>query len=442
MWKEVSAKSAPATVAFGAIAIFFYFHDFHMEKYHFSVQFLSVIIVFANTLRLIAAKKLRLKVTIDKKDRYLMKLPIWINSLCWGLIFALISWELNSSGPHFIISISVMVGFAAASIVTLAYDKSLFIPHQLLHVGPQILIMYIQYSSGSNPDALFLSGAFVVLLVYNLKQGNDYREQLLDRFHGELELQESYQELKRSQDLLVSQTAKLIQASRLQALADMAGGLSHEINNSSMAILGSVQQMERDLRSKNLLEEKNRRRITIVVDAIMKIKNVIEGLKFFSLEMPPSEKQVIPLSGLIERTFNYTQEMLKAHNVVLRVDEIPPVNIRAHEFQITQIIFNLIKNADDVLQDAEERNRWIRISFQLNRRTIGIRVINGGQKLSLEIEEKLFQPFFSTKDIGHGSGLSLSVGRGVARDHGGDLIFEHHPEGTSFLLTLPLAPGE
>lgn len=439
MWKEVSAKSAPATVAFSAIAIFFYFHNFHMQEHHFSVQFLSVVIVFANSLRLIAAKNLRSKISIGKRDAYLMKLPIWINSLCWGTIFSLITWELNATGPHFIISISVMVGFAASSIVTLAYDKSLFVPHQLLHVAPQIIILYLLYRSGSNPDAMFLSGAFCVLLVYNLKQGRDYREQLLERFRGELQLQESYHELKRSQDLLVSQTAKLVQASRLQALADMAGGLSHEINNSSMAILGSVQQMERDLRSKDILEEKNRRRITIVVEAIMKIKNVIEGLKFFSLEMPPSEKHVIPLTGLIERTFNYTQEMLKAHRVVLKADDIPDVFIRVHEFQITQMLFNLIKNADDVLQEAAENDRWIRIRFQHDNKFVSIRVINGGRLLTQEIESKLFQPFFSTKEVGRGSGLSLSVGRGVARDHGGDLVFEQHPEGTSFLLTLPLA---
>jgi two-component system, NtrC family, sensor kinase len=201
-------------------------------------------------------------------------------------------------------------------------------------------------------------------------------------------------------------------------------------------ILGSAQQVERDLIKENNLSPKNEKRVQNIVDAVLRMKTVIDGLKFFAREMDSEGKTPTDLSSIIERTLQYSQEMLRAHSVNLTVDAIPPVEINCHPFQITHLLFSLLKNADDALKNVPPSERWIKIKFSLSEGKIQIHIINGGKKISQEIQGKLFQPFFTTKDINLGSGLSLCASKGVALEHGGDLFFNNSYPNTCFSLQM------
>lgn len=437
LWKEVAFKSTQATVAFSIVAIFISIYRFGLEDKYYAMRAACALAVLANIFRFIVSKKiLATKGSLDHEIN-LIRLSIWLNSVSWGVIFALGVWSLNGSGWHYGILVSILTGYVASSIVTLGYDKTIFYPFQILLLFPIIIISFYQYWSGQNPYAHYLTFMFGIFFVYQLRQFKDYRAGLMQRFNALLDLEFSFKELKKSQSSLVEQTAKLIHTEKISALSAMAGGLAHEVNNSLMIILGSTQQVQREMEKGQTATPFITEKFRLSTEAIMKIKSVIEGLKYFSLEMEPQPKEIVPLKEVIERTLSYTHELLKAHDIKFTSSAIPDVKIYCHPFQITQILFNLTKNADDAMVNLPAESRWLNYEFVTYPDYILIKVSNGGPQIPPELHMRLFQPFFSTKEVNQGTGLSLSTSKGIAMDHKGDLYFEDN-QNTTFILKLPL----
>jgi len=437
LWKEVAFKSPQATITFSIIAIFISFYLFGLTANVFAIRAACATAIFANIYRFFVSRKILAVKSPGDKEINLLRISIWLNSLAWGLIFALSVWELHGTGWHYGILVTILTGYVASSIVTLGYDKSIFYPFQILLLFPITFISYYHYRAGLNPYGLYLTFMYSLFFVYQLRQVKDYKAGLMMRYNAQLDLEFSFKELKRSQTSLVEQTAKLIHASKISALSNMAGGLAHEVNNSLMTILGSTQQVQREMSRDEKLTSSIQDKFRQSTDAIMKIKGVIEGLKYFSLEMEPQPKEIVSLKEVIERTLTYTHELLKAHDIKFSSSEIPDVRILCHPFQITQILFNLTKNADDAMMSITPDERWLKYEFVMYPDHILIKVMNGGPQIPPELHMRLFQPFFSTKEVNQGTGLSLSTSKGIAMDHKGDLYFEDN-QNTTFILKLPI----
>lgn len=436
LWQEVALKSPPATVAFSAVAILIFCYYFGLEDYKTILRILSVVVIIANVIRLVSARKIIKVPGSDKTELIKMKIGIWLNALAWGMIFSLSAFALDSETTNFAILLAIMTGFLSASVLTLGYDKTIFIPFISLNLVPLILITAYQLLTGIFPHAATMLTIYIILFLYLIKQFKEYHSQLLLRFNYQLDLERAFKEVKKSQETFMQETAKLLHTSKISALSDMAGGLAHEVNNSLQIILGSQQQIQRDLNKNSMNSDYVQEKFQLMDKSIKKISEVIMGLKYFSQEMDKPEKDIVPLKTIIERSLSYTFEMLKAHNVEVDMGDVPPVNVFAHQFQITQIIFNLIKNADDAMSKNETKN--LQIKFLIKEGFVFIRFIDNGKGISAENQSRLFQPFFSTKDINLGTGLSLSISKGIALDHGGDLFFDSYEKNTTFVLKLPI----
>jgi signal transduction histidine kinase len=103
-----------------------------------------------------------------------------------------------------------------------------------------------------------------------------------------------------------------------------------------------------------------------------------------------------------------------------------------------QVLLNLLSNA----VDAMPRGGTVRISLAAQADdTVSFSVSDEGQGIPEEIRDSIFDPFFSTKEIGKGTGLGLSISYGIVRDHGGDILLESQPgRGTTFRVILPANP--
>lgn len=437
LWKEVAYKGTASSITFTVVAGIIFYYYFGLEDLKLQIRIACLFAIVVNVLRLLVSKKITQQDMPTDDQINMVRALVWCNALAWSFIFATGTYGLNSTSYHFAIMVTIMTGYVAASIVTVGYDKTIFFPFQIFLLFPQIGITFYQKMSGQNPYAQYLCICFVIFFLYQIRQYKDYRGQLLERFNALLDLEYSFKELKKSQASLVEQTAKLIHASKISALSDMSGGLAHEVNNSLMVIMGTTQQIERELKRNGTMTSTMEYKFAKSTESILKIKSVIEGLKYFSLQMEPQPKEVISLRLVIERTLLYINEMLKAHNVNLIYDEIPEVNILCHPFQITQILFNLTKNADDAMKSIPIDERWIKYKFELQKDFVLIKIINGGPLIPEEYHMKLFQPFFTTKELNQGSGLSLSTARGMAIDHRGNLYFEN-ADCTTFVLRLPI----
>lgn len=438
LWREVASKSTSATAGFILAAIFTFTHTFELVKYKLLIQLGSLLAISANLMRLYLAKKITRSSTLSREDMLLMKAAIWINSIAWSIVFTFASIELDFQGFNFILMMTILIGFVATSLVTLGYDKTIYLPFQFLLLLPVLFISFWKGYSGELEEARYLGLLLIIFFFYQSKQFINYRKQILQRFSYEVDLEKSLDEVKRSKEAFIQQTAQLAQASRISALGDMAGGLAHEVNNSLQVVLGSHQQIQRELDKNHILTPTLENYLRRSFASIQKIRGVVEGLKYFALQMEPGPKNDIPLEEIIDRTMTYTFEMIKAHGIRLEMPEVPHVMVHVQPFQITQILFNLIKNADDALKETSEEDRWIRFSFEVDHKTVCIKVQNSGRRIPISDQPKLFSPFFSTKDVNKGSGLSLSISRGIALDHKGGLYYEPNEEFTTFVLKLPI----
>jgi signal transduction histidine kinase len=440
IWKELALKGTSASFVFFSFALMMFFYYFQVKTFKNWIQFFCLIAMLSNAARLLLARSIVHEPMISVDKINIIRICIWINTLCWGAIFGLSLIELGYSNYHSGILLMMTAGFSAGSIVTLGHDKSVFIPFQVFLLVPLAANFIHQWLTGSNPSANYLVLFCAIFIIYQIKQQRIYETNLKQRFNYQLDLEKTLEEVKKAQETLVSQTASLLHASKINALGEMAGGLSHEVNNSLQVILASTQGVHKEIKKSGIDSPSIESKLSHGLSAILKIKSVIDGLKHFSQEMDRVEKERVSLPGIFEKVFVYTNELLKAHRIELRISDIPDFKIFCQPFQITQIIFNIIKNADDVLKHDSSPEKWISVKFEETKDFIMILISNSGPLIKHEHQERLFQPFFSTKDLNSGTGLSLSISKGMALEHKGDLFFKPQERFTTFVLKLPKMP--
>ena len=436
---EVANKGTQSSLAFIVFSIFIFIYHFNCTRFELAIQLSMAGVFCVSVLRLLMAKKIRMQGKVHDKEWRAMVIAIWLNSFFWGLTYALASIELKLEGIHFIVVTTMLAGFIAASLVTLGYDPILFIPFQFLHLLPQVGIILYFYFSPEQHNALPLIPPYILYFIYQMKQFKDFNGQMRERFNYQLDLEASNAELKKSQDALIDQTIKLVHSSRLAAVGEMSAGIAHEVNNPLAIISGSTQQIER-LISK---DDKNYEKILPLTQkallAIERVTKIIRGLRHFSQQSDSLPKSKVILSEIVEDTVNFCNEMLSTRYIKLHIAPCPDIQVECNPVQISQVLINLIKNAEDALdQEKDEKERWIELSFVTNIDFIILQVVNGGPKIPKEIHDKLFQPFFTTKPVGKGTGLGLSISQGIMREHGGDLIFDQTAEKTTFAIQIPM----
>lgn len=244
-----------------------------------------------------------------------------------------------------------------------------------------------------------------------LKIGN-----LLER----IEIQQNETSLKRQME----------RADRLSILGEITAGISHELNTPLASILGFAELLKNDLSNdKRHLEDLDK----IIQNAIY-TREVVKKLMFFACEMP-REMQQVNIVPSIKNAITLLDASFKKADVkyIVKIEE-EKLFLRADTIQLTQILFNLIINAIYF----SPKGGLITIETYQSKKDIIFKISDEGSGLPEETLEKIFQPFFTTKPTGDGSGLGLSVVHGIVASHGGSITAENNVEkGATFTVKLP-----
>jgi signal transduction histidine kinase len=434
---EVVEKGRAPAIFFGLFGIFIFYYGFNCTEYEIIIKASAALVVVLSILRFLLINKIQQKKKWSPSSWWLLKVNIWMHIICWAVIFTTASYELKFNGIHFIVLTTMLCGFTSGALITLSTDLSLFVLFQFFLLAPQVFIMSLdaltvnQYGVGPLVPVYFLHFA------YQLRQVKDFRRRFIEKVKFEIELKERNDELIKIQQDQNEQTVKLIHTSRMAALGEMAAGIAHEINNPLMVISGNLQQIERKITMANNVEATSWLKQTgSSLQAISRVTKIINGLRLFSQQSDHLPRKSMGLNVIIEETLSFCGEMLKARYVKLEVDVIPNVFIECHSVQISQVLINIIKNAEDAVKNQSDEHRWVKLSFELNNPAVLIHISNGGVKIDKEITDKLFLPFFTTKPLGEGTGLGLSISKGIMQEHGGDLKFNEIENQTTFTISL------
>ncbi len=224
----------------------------------------------------------------------------------------------------------------------------------------------------------------------------------------------------------------------MSALGEMAAGMAHEINN-PLAIISAYAGVMKS----QLIEKKDSidapsfiQKFTQIENTIVRIANIITGLRQFSRNADQDPKSNINVKKIIDDTLVFCQERFKNNKIDLRVLVSEDIDLKARSSQIIQVLLNLLNNAFDAVHEA--KGSWIEINVSNNKNTITISVSDSGNKIPMNIQEKMMLPFFSTKEAGKGTGLGLSISQVIAESHGGKLYYETQAPHNRFTLEIPI----
>jgi two-component system NtrC family sensor kinase len=216
-------------------------------------------------------------------------------------------------------------------------------------------------------------------------------------------------------------------------VGELAAGVAHEINNPLMIILGNCELALLDVPA----EGRAAKRLTIMQGEATRAGRITRDLLNFARRREP-RREPVAVEALVERAVELLGTKMARGRVRARTvfhPDMPPILGDAD--QLTQVLLNLGGNAVDAMPDGGE------LVFQTELRpesdAVVIKVIDGGVGMTAEHALRIFEPFYTTKPDGQGTGLGMSVSLGIVKNHGGLLEVTSAPgRGTTMTVRLPL----
>ena len=248
------------------------------------------------------------------------------------------------------------------------------------------------------------------------------------------EMSEHLEQNRRQNTDLQSQ---LIQAEKLSAVGQLISAVAHELNNPLGAISGYVQLALHDACLPQLRAD-----LGHVYSNVLRCRKVVENLLFFVRKSNKARKRV-ELNAAVQSALELLEyRLLKTENVRVEQSLADPGPVIIGDYQqIVQVLVNLINNACDAMEATVRypEGKLVKIVTGLNGRETFLRVEDNGPGVPADIEAKLFQAFFTTKEPGRGTGLGLSICRQIVADHGGKISMENRVgHGCAFILDIPM----
>jgi signal transduction histidine kinase len=256
----------------------------------------------------------------------------------------------------------------------------------------------------------------------------------------ESDLQRTNVELKQSLQQLRETEAALVQNARLSSLGTMAAGLLHEIGNPLNFMGTALQLAARDPTIQG--DPDTADTVKDIQAGYERIHRVVTDLRGFTAPHRPEHPRPFHIESAIDHALRFTAHVQKGITITKNIAEDGIVD--GSQSTIAQVLVNLIVNAVAAVRTVEEQRKpEIEITSVVEGDELIVSVRDNGTGIDPKIQAQIFDPFFSTKDVGEGMGLGLAVSHRIIANHGGSLTVKSSlGEWTEFRFNLPLASNK
>ncbi len=224
---------------------------------------------------------------------------------------------------------------------------------------------------------------------------------------------------------------QLRHADRLATIGKLAAGIAHELNEPIGNILGFAQLIKRS----ESVTGQVARDLEKIINASLYSRDIIRQLLIFA-RMMPSKMTSVALNKTIEVAFSFLEARCKKEGIKVKKNlakELP--DFEADQSQIVQILVNLIVNAIDAMPGGGTLN----IKTSHEKGNLILSVEDSGAGMSDDVKKQIYLPFFTTKEVGQGTGLGLSVVHGIVESHRGTIsVHSEQGKGSKFTVIFPV----
>lgn len=298
------------------------------------------------------------------------------------------------------------------------------------------------YSLKKHSELLQASGLFLLIFITGLTliylYLSERRSKLLSRLKAAQDIKEINASLeekvhKRTQALQDAQD-ELVQQNKIAALGQMAATIVHELSQPLSAMNSSIAAIK-------LKADKNNwdgalKSVSRLSPLSKKMNDVVKLLKSFSYQ-DDSDIQQQELKPLIEKTLQLYSDCLKEKNVLLKPLKLASnIYVKVNPIKLDLVIVNIIQNAVDAMEKCAQPE--ISIVMKTEQQLAVIYIEDNGGGINSRIMGRLFNPYFTTKDIGKGLGLGLSICHEIIREYGGSIEVNNLEQGAQFIIKLPI----
>jgi len=228
--------------------------------------------------------------------------------------------------------------------------------------------------------------------------------------------------------------AKLAHSEKMATIGRLVSGVAHEVNNPLAAILGFT-----DLLLENPeVPEPAREDLKIILHETQRTKDIVQDLLSFARQRPV-QRELVQVNAVLRQTIKLRSYDFASHGVeVLEQFEEVLAPALGDSQQLQQVFLNILNNAYDAVQEAGQRGR-IKIHTRRQSEMIEVAICDNGTGIA--DPQRIFDPFYTTKQVGKGTGLGLSICYGIVRAHGGEIQCWTNEEGpgSTFVVRLPVA---
>ena len=247
--------------------------------------------------------------------------------------------------------------------------------------------------------------------------------------------------------------AQLREAQKMEALGTMAGGIAHDFNNILGAILGHGELAEELAEAQSAMESRQRQQLRAIMDAGRRGKALVQQILTFA-RRGASDKRAVELWPIVREVRDLLAASIPANvKVELEVDD-PHIAVLADPTQMHQVVMNLCTNAIQAMSEGGQLTIGLAVETVQRTRALSQGQLEAGRYAALsvrdtgpgippEVAARMFEPFYTTKGPGKGTGLGLALVQAIVADHGGAIEVEtQQGEGTQIKVYLPAAPEQ
>ena len=225
-------------------------------------------------------------------------------------------------------------------------------------------------------------------------------------------------------------------AEKMASIGEMSTSIVHEIRNPLTIITGQLSLAQEYLNRGKMNDEFCQRLIDRLEKSGNRINGIIKSLLNLSRNTGNDEMKPFSLNEILDEVDLFSSLKIKGFKVPLEIKE-PEKDYRllCHPSEVTQVLINLVKNAKEEV--FTQKDPWVRIEISTTPNTLRISVIDSGSGISDEVAQKIFQPYFTTKEIGEGTGIGLSLCKKLVEEvQRAFYLNKDHPN-TCFVVEFP-----